>query len=208
MKCLLVLHVLVLPLGLARAAPVPPDRIPPKLYHATEVGAVCRYKWSNGADFTDSVTAVERKEGVTYVTVERRDVAEGPPGVPTVTIRSVVAVSSGGVVVKDCGLGPADPGVPVRLVAVPPRRWRYDSRFRGQEGEHILTATGPEKVRVPAGEFDAVKVHEVWVQTDGGLGPRESFTWYAPGVGLVKHEFFDHYAPVVTVLTAFTPGRD
>jgi hypothetical protein len=69
-----------------------------------------------------------------------------------------------------------------------------------------FAAYGPEEVRVPAGTFKAIRV-----EREAQLLRSQDTMWYAPGVGMVKHEF--GFGPRVrpergtAVLTAFTPGK-
>ena len=69
------------------------------------------------------------------------------------------------------------------------RRWRY--RFEGK-------VVGWEKIKVPAGEFDALKVEVVAyyqgeeVNTNGGSGQLNETSWFAPAVNnFVRMEYRD-----------------
>jgi len=71
----------------------------------------------------------------------------------------------------------------------PTATWRLEALFapgagvveRTADGERTLRFAGTEKIRVPAGEFDAARVERV-----GADGKLELVQWYAKGVGLLK----------------------
>ena len=65
-----------------------------------------------------------------------------------------------------------------------------------------LTAYGPERVKVPAGEFNAIRV-EHWSTQYEGVRPNQ-ICWYAVDVGLVKLESGD----IVVTLKSFTRGKE
>jgi hypothetical protein len=60
---------------------------------------------------------------------------------------------------------------------------------------------GVERVRVPAGEFDAVRVDQMQAQYP--TAPAQT-RWYARGVGKVKHTC----AGIDISLKSFPPGKD
>jgi hypothetical protein len=62
-----------------------------------------------------------------------------------------------------------------------------------------LTAQGPEKIKVPAGEFDCIRVE---YRDDRDPEPTQT-RWYAPGVGMVKIKSDD----LIIELKSFTPGK-
>ena len=67
--------------------------------------------------------------------------------------------------------------------------WRLEALFasgagvveRTSDGERTLRFIGTEKIRVPAGEFEAARVERL-----GPDGKQELVLWYAKGVGLLK----------------------
>jgi hypothetical protein len=61
----------------------------------------------------------------------------------------------------------------------------------------MMIASGPERIEVPAGVFDAIRVEAIYTLNDK---PRKITSWYAPKVGLVRRE-----GHVSNVLKAFNP---
>lgn len=77
-------------------------------------------------------------------------------------------------------------GTALRWPVVPGDAWVGKLPPTGHKERRFVTR-GWEKVRVPAGQFDAVRVDSTYVLHDGTAG-RIDRTWYAPGVGEVKWE--------------------
>ena len=67
-----------------------------------------------------------------------------------------------------------------------------------------MVVYGPERVEVPAGRFEAIRVEVEW---PFGGGTMRRVTWYAPGVGPVRRTLQASGAEMVEVLKAFQPGR-
>ncbi|HEY7116683.1 MAG TPA: tetratricopeptide repeat protein [Tepidisphaeraceae bacterium] len=61
-------------------------------------------------------------------------------------------------------------------------KWEYRDAF----GRHSQACLGVEAIKVPAGDFQAVKVYSVAVGGKDGADRVETYRWYAPGVGLVR----------------------
>jgi hypothetical protein len=115
------------------------------------------------------------------------------------------------------GTGVADWNPPLCLVKLPHKdggKWEATVTEKDKKTgveritKYKLAAFGPEEVKVPAGTFMCIRVEE---ENDGVN--RESTSWYAPGVGLVKSvrvaRLTVNKAPekMETVLTSFTPGK-
>ena len=179
------------------AAPVP-ERVMPKeppLYFPTKVGTKSVYL-SNGSDFKSHtsvqiVTAVENgKDGAKIVTVS----SVHPDGHAYPTAR--YEASSRGL--AQVWLPKLDGApAPHRLLQLP-----YEDGLRLPYPGGINVSTHrPEKVKVPAGEFECLRVEYHRSSKDQKL---LNTYWYAPGVGEVKFEQGDY----VRVLKSFTPGKD
>jgi Zn-dependent protease with chaperone function len=83
-----------------------------------------------------------------------------------------------------------------------PTRWRLEAVFApgesGAVGDERLRVAGSEKVTVPAGEYEAVKVERI--AADGAV---VATLWFAKGVGLVRRLS----AAGAQELTSYRPGR-
>jgi hypothetical protein len=95
-----------------------------------------------------------------------------------------------------------------RLLSAPDGRtdtWQPEAVFAAGQtagtGDGRLRCAGMEKVRVPAGEFDAIRVERL--AADGSI---ESTAWYARGVGLVRR--VSDRADTVQELTSYTIPRN
>jgi hypothetical protein len=183
------------------AAPVapPPRAVPP--YFPTTVGAKWVYESKRGRTTEELVQVVSavrpRPDGRTVVSVTA---AFGELTHPLKTV-----------VVSDEGLDwtGAHGGLfdrPAQLLKLPLRpglTWKRQP----EETATTMTAHGPERVKVPAGEFDCLRVeyrpNGVMTQT----------RWYARGVGEVKlfvQDPIDKSGPFDfhIVLKSFAPGKE
>lgn len=173
----------------AFAAPVP--KVPPPLYHPTVVGT----KWvmtSSNLRMTYTVTTAEEKDGETLVTIES-DV-EGKSGKG----EDKRVVSKGGVF----GTGKPDERVVfLKLPAKKGDQWVAERLGTPGLDQWGCTAGEVEKVKVPAGEFDALRV-DTEVLTGGKVTGRMTF-WYAAGRGAVKKDLNGD----IWVMESFEPGK-
>jgi hypothetical protein len=191
------------------AAPVPRERDP---YFPTAVGARWAYRFENarpgeieGKEHVEVVTAVERKGGVTYV------VFGEPTGDGTIGCPYVMAVSAGGLHygVNHGTAGPEKARLytfynwELRLPWSAGDTWESDVALGDSTRKTRYTNHGVERVKVPAGEYTAVKVSSDHVGRDGTRQLRTA--WYARGVGKVKWSLGEDGAALV--LTSFTPGK-
>jgi hypothetical protein len=175
-------------LTVAHAVPVPEGAtLKGPVYFPTKVGA----KWVYDEDGTEKIFAVVKvEEGRLWKTVyTERCLPDG--NVRYQTMR----VSPYGLVQLREWENEWSP--PIQLLKLPPgpdTKWFPIS-------EDPWTVHGPERVKVPAGTYDAVRV-DVLGRSNG---PREMCScWYAPGVGLVKATIGEQ---TVKVLKSFEPGK-
>ncbi|MGL4555278.1 MAG: hypothetical protein ACRC33_29275 [Gemmataceae bacterium] len=96
---------------------------------------------------------------------------------------------------------------PIPLLKLPPKageKWNVESKLDGQVYKGTLEST-LEKVKVPAGEYPAVKVAGPDMDLNGA---KFSVTyWFASGVGLVKLQSELAGLKVVFELEKVTPGK-
>ena len=171
---------------LASAAPVPRDADKPLLFYPTAIGTKRVYQWGNGVDkgsgFTTIVSDVKRKDGAWIVTVNivKGEDHTDPFEVVVVTEKSISygAVGTAGFQPPLCWLAlPAKEGHTWNthlLLAYPGQCDLLKGR---------ITARSVEKVEVPAGTFECIRVE--------GLGTKngmqiQDWRWYAIGLGVVK----------------------
>ena len=178
-------------------------------YFPTQVGA--KWVYQQGAEeYSEAVTAVEDKYGGKLVTVERtwKD--------RKANLRWQMLVSARGLF-EAKGIGhpetrgfilimlPRAPSAHFTPFEGSPEGWIAGSQF----STFVFTrsARPPERVRVPAGEFETLPVEERVVKLEFPATPNRGVTsvsWYALGVGLVKKVSHGEE----TVLKSFTPGKD
>lgn len=150
------------------------------VYFPTKVGTKWTYD-SDGKEQIETVTAVEKKDGATIVTVELKDEFGRKS-------QFKMRASEQGLF-QLTGVGFATKHPPSCLLKLPHeagQRWEAYTGARGS-GFGTLTAFGPEKIKVPAGEFEAIRVETTFPQFD--KDDTVAKYWYAPKVGLVKYEF-------------------
>ena len=72
-----------------------------------------------------------------------------------------------------------------------------------------FTVWGPQAIKVPAGKFNTIPVHTryVWQRNGKQVAKASSTTWYAIGVGVVKHVSDEGGEMRVTELKEFISGR-
>lgn len=172
----------------ALPAPVP-DHIKPKkalLYFPTTVGTKWVYQ-SRDQEWTQVVTAVAEKDGVFVVTYDTL-AADG-----TTEHQYKRAVSEYGisqVTGKQVKLDPKQ--LCLKLPHKELETWK------DEELEVIYKSLKSERVKVPAGIFDAIPVE---METTTGHRVLTVTEWYAPGVGVVKRSHGG------VVMKSFTPGK-
>ncbi len=149
-RFLAVLTVPVVLMTTTLSAPVPRDRSKePPLYFPTRVGAKWVYQ-TGKTEQTEVVTEVRQKDEAKVVTV-----AQETEGLGRIPYR-VVEVSGRGLVELEVDLLPVSP--PVRLLSpTPGDRWDVVTGT-GPEMTISHSTFGPERVKVPAGVFQALRV--------------------------------------------------
>ena len=193
--------VFAFPLLAFAAAPAPKAAEETKLFFPTKVGDRWIYLFTVKKDKTkdeeseieEAVTAVEDKKGVKVVTVGR---LENDGKVHTNRMREV---SEKGVwQMESPGFEPLKtPWVHLKLPHKPGLTWDDDEHERGM----TLTTHGPDRVKVPAGEYDAIRV-EKRKKGDPKAEPIQT-DWYAPRVGIVKLTSVN----LLVVMKSFTAGK-
>jgi len=179
---------------LSGVAPVPADSTPPPLYFPTIKGSKWVYQTEEN-ERVEVILDVKEKSGEKLVTVgyQVRDKQPSPA--------HTVAVSGKGLCLVNTTVATLDE--PFWLLKLPqPQNTKWDAVLAVSGiGREVgkMTATGPERVEVPAGTFQAIRV-----DLDINLGKRLRKTcWYAPGVGKVKEVVGDS----VEVLKSYTVGK-
>ena len=112
-------------------------------------------------------------------------------------------VSAAGVFLADRRGVNDEPLCIMKLPLLKGQQWEFQREFQDGGRSSITGTTGPiERVRVPAGNFAAIRIEHV-IRIESCLIKAElsSKCWYADGVGLVK-------AGEHKVLKSFTPGKD
>jgi hypothetical protein len=173
------------------AAPRLKDSETPQAYFPTTVGSKWVYT-TNGKEHVEVVTAVERKDGVTTVTVEYERAGGNRP-IQTIEVRP-----DGLYMTYEVGKAYETPVCMLKLPVKIGESWTVRTN-RPDIGalrfdREVIEETD---VETPAGRFRAVRVRG---RTDiGNQGRVQSDYWYAPEVGLVKLD--------ERVLQSFTPGK-
>jgi hypothetical protein len=192
-------------LGLSPAAPVPESAGPSPLYFPTQVGTTWVYQHPNG-ELRLRITGVESKDKTSVVIVKM--MTEEGRG----RFWEKVEVSHEGLaVVENLMLSQSDP--PIRWLKGPTKageKRRLNTTFRLGDAdvpvEVSVICHGVEKVKVPAGEFRAIRVRGTvsWGSISLDSGKTEE-RWYAPDVGLVRWVSDSGHT---VVLKSFTLGKD
>lgn len=182
----------------APAAPVAKDKPAETLYFPTTVGTKWVYEKSDKSEAVEVITATKQKDEATLVSVgwERR--GEVQPMLE-------VEVSEKGLAVRKTLV--ADLSEPLWLLRLPHTAGnKWGPVMAGEPWGRVVgkaSSSGPERVEVPAGVYQAIRVDTEMPHIDGREGVTKSTTWYAPGVGVVKQARGDQ----VRVLKSFTLGK-
>lgn len=183
------LRVLIAVLVLALAVPVAPQAVagPAPSLFPLAVGAVWVRKTEGGTEATSRVVGPKTVGTTRCIVVERKAVERGRERTSTTcylaTATEVLVIESTS---PRGGLTALNPPRP--LLKLPPRSgqtWSWspaDSAFELRIADRWI---GEETVRVPAGTFRAWKLETVTTGEDSEI---RAFTWYAPGVGMVRTE--------------------
>jgi hypothetical protein len=180
----------------AFAAPAPPPRAKPVLYHPIKQGD--EWVYTDGKeDETQVITAVEENKGRQLVSVGRK---VKDKVIPLWT----VAVSEEGVYqTADDDTKFESPLCRVKLPAKSGDKWIIDFN---QPGYAVMDGFGSvavdEEIEVPAGKFVTIKIE--W-KYKSDIHDRHFIIWHAPGLGMVKQE--NCIADRTIVMKSFTPGK-
>jgi hypothetical protein len=180
--------------GTAFPAPEPAPSPRPKkpvLYFPTTVGTKWVYRTpALNDEFTVVVTDVKEKGDAFIVTTSLLS-EEGKP-----VHEKKVAVSERGVAGVDGDKVSFDAAnLELKLPYKEGETWEHDGI--------TCRVLKRERVKVPAGEFDAIPVE---ITYEVGHRTFRVVHWHAPGVGLIKRG--DHKDGPGTVLKSFTPGKE
>lgn len=158
----------------AGARPEPPPAAAPLTAPAWQVGDRWVYDWTSGKESgTKTIEVVDVREvrGVRYSVVRLEDSEH----YYTAALHWAFAVREGKV---EARMVPAQPWFVWPLT--PGARWVHQGRFEQREGavthDDRFTVIGPERVEVPAGRYEAVKLVRETNRQDGDE------YWYAPDV--------------------------
>jgi hypothetical protein len=191
------------PATTAPAAPVPKHLMKgPVYYHPTMVGTKWVYQ-SGDIESVSFISKVETIRGTKRVTIDYDSDWERPAS-------QIVEVSETGMIAARAKWEKNGPRYVMLNAPFEVRNcWKVKqlsqpSEPEKRETEFIREIVGFERVKVPAGTFEAIVVEEYfWV---GELRvPEGSKTWYAPNVGVVQVTRDDK---IVCVLKSFTPGKE
>ena len=176
----------------AEPAPPPREKV---VYFPITVGAKWVRTWSSASgkekdrEVVEAVAEViDGKDGTKIVTVVR-------VGEQWTRPMKVFEISNAGLfwTKNHAGNSAGLPWCELKLPHTPGQTW-------GAGLDSKLTAHGPEKIKVPAGEFECIRVE---YRDSRGPDPVQT-RWYAKGIGEVKVTSGD----LVIVLKSFTPGRE
>lgn len=183
---------------IAGCAPVPKDRPNLAYYFPTQVGDSWVYD-VDGHEVGYTVRKVEEKDGGEVVTVSM----VGIGGAFTPDTTNTFLVSPNGLFTLTTGYSQFDPPLcGLKLPHVDGAKWEEtDPRPALDWLKYKRSSHGPEKVTVPAGTFQAIRVEVESAQREGP--PLRVTIWYAPGVGEIKRV----QAGSTTVMKSFTSGK-
>jgi hypothetical protein len=185
----------------ACAEPAPAPRPKTVYYFPVTVGAKWVHIWKSESgkekdrEEVEIVTNVkDGKDGAKFVTVGyvADDGLSHPRQVFEVSDRGLIWIEKFG---PQSG-APFKPLCELKLPHKPGQSWSDDDYGINAK----LMAQGPEKIKVPAGEFDCIRVE---YRDDRDPEPTQT-RWYAPGVGMVKIKSDD----LIIVLKSFKPGKE
>jgi hypothetical protein len=188
------------------ASPIPKHLLPPLPFFPTKVGNEWVYTVSypdRSVVTTETIEKIEEVRGVKCVhfAVSHDHDAKGKKWRESVS--RVMEVRNDGLYHVDPWpeVGESD----IRLLKLPHVAGdKWEEHHRGMGLKRTCTAFRAEKTKVPAGEFEAVRV-ETYYAVEGEKEYHFCDEWYARGVGLVKR----HTRKIdrIQVLKSFTPGK-
>jgi DUF3108-like len=138
--------------------------------------------------------------------------AQDKDGTKVETLVNGKSIASEHIQVKDDGvyrtsINGLKPESPVRFLKLPPKEgesWDVETKIQGQAVKGKFT-TSKEKVTVPAGSYDAIKVEGKDFDI---AGMKTNITyWFAEKVGIVKLSFSLGGTDAVLELEKYEPGK-
>jgi hypothetical protein len=172
-----------------------------KLYFPTKLGTKWIYKWKA---LDDRYSDREAVEVISKVTEE--------DGAKIVTLSEIIngfnihrgqwKVSTEGLLFSSRGINDQGKFSPMAFLKLPHsdgQKWDM-----GCITPQLMCAKGPERVKVTAGEFDAIRVEQYY--DENGLKNKQCVCkiWFAPEVGIVKREMIGLHIE----LTSFVPATE
>jgi hypothetical protein len=181
----------------AISAPIPKGHDTRRIAFPSAIGTEWTYKMSSNREFIKTITDVKEIDGGKFIYIS--EVQENGKK----KISDIIEISEKGLFRKFELFFDFDPPLPLLLFSNKDSKWDYEcictDRPENFKIEGICTAIGPEKITVPAGSFETIRV-----ESDYKIEFRDerskSISWYASGVGLVKYSVNDH----VMVLKKYT----
>ena len=190
--CLLV----VLASGVVSTLYSAPEPKAPVLFCATAVAT--QWKYSGEAQTIATVTAAERKGGDTVITVKTKlqsvEIHEEKLRVSSKGLFRVIPNGGG----EECRL---------KLPPTPGEKWEVEYTDGPFNYKAKYVCRGVNRIRVPAGEFRAIRVD--WEYSYGPLNAGVVTNWYVAEIGLVRQtrKNADGTEEVIRELKSFSPGR-
>lgn len=146
-----------------------------------------RYRQTRTSDFGEATAELTFRDRKVRGTVMRWTQVFAPEGRPVREEASEFRCSKEGITPMSGGA--KFTGVQYGNDLAPGGGWKWTWAGTGISASYDYRVAGREKVTVPAGEFDAVRVDytaKVLSETRGELGPVRGTLWIVEGVGLVK----------------------
>ncbi|HEV3440454.1 MAG TPA: hypothetical protein VG122_24075 [Gemmata sp.] len=193
-RLLAALSIPVLFVAFTSAAPIPRHLFPknPTYYFPTTLGTTWVYDDGNSLE-TQIISKVEAVDGGRMITIEKvHQDGRTPFGILLISTDRVIQLEFQGKKLDE----------PLLWLKTPPKpgetwEWKFLGAATGTD-----FVKGVEKLELPAGTFEAMKVDSKY---GAGGGLAQATHWYAPGVGLVKSSYGGGAS---RVLKSFTLGKD
>ena len=196
MRCILAaLAPVALVVGIAPAAPVPPEARKPMLYYPTRVGDELVYD-RGGVEVTHVVTSVAEKDGVKVVSIGERSGGSVSPF-------EKMEVSAKGLTRLEISGQQITPLVMLRVPHPKGDKWEFTTSGAwgsGVEVKGTKVVTGPESLKLGDRTYESIAVESEYTLNGGKL---KATFWYSPNVGLVKQTSSQNQS---LTLKAFTPA--
>lgn len=176
-------------------APIPRMKVEGKVYYPTTRGSKWVYD-CEGEDRIEVISDVEEKGEAVLVTLGW----EIRPG-KVETVARLLVSTKGVFRVESLGGKIAPPQPLLQLPYKKDAMWNWTSA-ESKDTTWSYHAQGLERVKVPAGTFDTIRIDTEW--TVNGGDSQQSSDWFAPNVGIVKRKYG---GKTVKILKSFTSGK-